>query len=131
MFNTLNGLGSMVGKMSSAVDRAYNAGPAGQSGRDAASITAGDIRENEERRVQQVKGRTKASVLIGTAEALVVLDRKKYELAGTLFAKHGAVGLGDWEGQVSPVESWKSAESRKLIWCRQCRAAIWRFWRVS
>jgi hypothetical protein len=91
--------------MSSAVDRAYTGGSAaGQAApRDAASITAGDLRADEERRAQQVRGRSKASVLIGTAEALVALDRKRYEAAGKLFAQHSATGLGDWDGQVCSV----------------------------
>lgn len=75
-----------------------------QGAAEMASMTAGDVRENEERAAQGVETRRIVTIKIQVAQGVIALARGSYAEAGRLMGRvleDG--GLGDWEGVVSSL----------------------------
>jgi len=101
MFNNTQPIASLIGKLGATVDRAYPPPVRTKTTGDAATITANDIRQDQERRTQADVIRAAVSTKVSVAEALVALQvQKVYGTAGLVFSKVNKAGLGSWDGQV-------------------------------
>ena len=91
-------------KIEASLDRLHPPPGSAHGGRvaDAATMTAGEVRESRERQSKSGAGRRSVEVKVRVARGLVALASADYEKAGRQLAEVGEVGgLGDWEGVVS------------------------------
>jgi COP9 signalosome complex subunit 1 len=95
-------------KLQAALDRVYPPdekekmkSAAGNKPADVASMTAAQVREKQEREVQDSALRTRVGVKINVARGIIALQERRYEEAGRLMGRVTEDGgMGEWEGTV-------------------------------
>ena len=97
MFNHMNPLPGVLGKVEAAVDRVYQP-PVATRG---STITASEVRENRERDAKASESKRDVMRTLRVAKALLALDQGQFSKAGSELAEMlEEGGLGDKEGEV-------------------------------
>ena len=100
LFNHMNPLPGVLGKVEAAVDRVYQP-PVPNRSSVGANLTANDVRENQERDAKASDTRRDIMRTLTVAKALLALEQSDFRKTGeelTELLEDG--GLGDKEGEV-------------------------------